>query len=126
MSQTDTDTESDLTALPHLYTVHDSIPYGVAARIRNHDAVPGNAIAEGAAAYHRYLETSDEEIVAVHPDGFATAVHLGSMTMATVSLDAAPQDVLTAVADEIDLESYSLLVFGRPSRTPDHSIQEYI
>ena len=123
MSQTDTD--SEFTAPPHLYTVHDSIPYSVATRIRTHDAVTDDVIAEGAAAYRRYAETPDEEIVAAHPDGFATAVHLGSMTMTTVSLDAVPHDVLTAVADEIDVESYSLLVFGRPSQTPNHSIQEY-
>ncbi|MBB6644880.1 hypothetical protein [Halobellus ruber] len=123
MSQTDT--ESDLTPPPHLYTVHDSIPYGVATRIRTHDAVPDDVIAEGAAAYRRYAETPNEEIVAAHPDGFATAVHLGSMTMTTVSLDVVPDDVLTAVADDIDVESYSLLVFGRPSQTPNHSIQEY-
>ena len=123
MSQTDT--ESELTAPPHLYTVHDSIPYRTATRIRTHDAVTDNVIAEGAAAYRRYSETPDEEIVAAHPEGFATAVHLGSMTMTTVSLDAVPHNLLTAVADEIDVESYSLLVFGRPSQTPNHSIQEY-
>jgi hypothetical protein len=124
MSQTDTQLE--LTVPPHLYAVHDSIPYSVATEIRTHDAVTDDVIAEGAAAYRRYAETPDEEIVAAHPDGFATAVHLGSMTMTTVSLDIAPQDVLTAVGDEADLESYSLLVFGRPSQTPNHSIQEYI
>jgi hypothetical protein len=117
--------ETEFEAPTNLYTIHDSIPYGAAARIRDHDGLTAEAIAEGAAAYHRYLETPDEEIVAAHPDGFATAVHLGSMTMTTVSLDAVSQDVITAVADEINLESYSLLVFGRPSRTPNHSIQEY-
>jgi len=45
--------------------------------------------------------------------------------MTTVSLEVISQDVITAVTGEVDLESYSLLVFGRPSRTPNHSIQEY-
>lgn len=123
MSQTDT--ESELTAPPQLYTVHDSIPYRVATRIRTHDAIPDGTIAEGAAAYRRYSQTPDKEIVAVHPDGFATAVHLASMTMTTLSLDAIPQNVAAAVADELDIESYSLLVFGRPPQTPNRSIQEY-
>jgi hypothetical protein len=123
MSQTDLESES--AAPTHLYTVHDSIPYRVAARIQDHDVLSDDAVAEGAAAYSRYSETPDGEIVAVHPDGFATAVHLGAMTMKAVSLEAVPQEVLTAESAETDLGSYSLLVFGRPSRSPNHSIQQY-
>jgi len=108
-----------------LYTSHESIPYRIGARIRDHDALPGDAVAEGAAAYTRYSETPDDEVVAVHPDGFATAVHLSSMRMMTVALDAVPQTVLTTASAETELASSTLLVFGRPSRTPTHSIQEY-
>ena len=123
MSHTDIETESP--APTQLYTSHDSIPYRDAAQIRDHDAVAGDAVADGAAAYTRYSEIPDGEIVAVHPDGFATAVHLSSMRMTTVALDVVPRDVLTTASAETDLESYTLLVFGRPSRTPNHSIQEY-
>lgn len=120
-----TNPESELTTPPHLYTVHDSVPYRIATQIRDHDGLAGDAVATGAPAYHRYSQTPDDEVVAAHPDGYATAVHLASITMTTVSLEAVPDDVLTIVADDVDITSYSLLVFGRPPRTPNHSIHEY-
>lgn len=55
MSQTNP--ESELTAQPHRYTVHDYIPYGVTTRLRNHDKLAGDAVVYGAAAYRRYVQT---------------------------------------------------------------------
>ncbi|CCQ34911.1 hypothetical protein HTIA_p2809 (plasmid) [Halorhabdus tiamatea SARL4B] len=39
-----------------------------------------------------------------------------------------PEGILEELNEstDIDLDEYSLLVFGRPSATPNHAIQEYL
>ncbi|MFD1600494.1 hypothetical protein [Halobellus rarus] len=110
-----------------LYRIHNSIPYSSANRIRTCDTLADGATAVGATAYYRYRQTPAENVVAAHPDGWATAMHLGSLTMTAVSLEAVPADILTKVqaVTDCDVESYSLLVLGRPPTSPNQSLESY-
>jgi hypothetical protein len=117
----------DFEPAPNLHVVHESIPYGDAIRIRNCEGLAEDAVAEGAEANRRFRTTQEEEILAVAPESLATAMRLSSMRMVAITLQGAPSETLADVASDIgvDLDTYSLLVFGNPPQNSNHSIQEY-
>lgn len=86
------------------------------------------ATATGAEANYWYTETADDAVLAVHPESWGGSNLLAMMTMEAIRLNAVPESVLEGINEStaVDLDEYSLLVFGRPSATSNHAIQEYL
>ena len=123
---------TDIKGLPdpptNLYTRHESIPYGTAKKIHSCEAIEPVATATGAEANYWYRETADNAVLAVHPESWGGSKLLARMTMEAIRLNAVPESVLEEINEStnVDLDEYSLLVFGRPSGTTNHAIQEYL
>ncbi|ERJ05698.1 hypothetical protein HLRTI_002320 [Halorhabdus tiamatea SARL4B] len=123
---------TDIEGLPetpsNLYTTHESISYSTAKKILGHEAIDTASTATGAEANYWYTETTDDAVLAVHPESWGGSKLLARMTVEAIQLNAVPEGILEELNEstDIDLDEYSLLVFGRPSATPNHAIQEYL
>jgi hypothetical protein len=111
----------------NLFVEYSSIGYGAVSELLPPTEIPPEGVSRHADAVQTMGETPDSAILAVAPDGMASAYKLAQTPLTTIQIPALPDGIIAELSSktERDLSAYSLLVYGRPSTHPNHTLQEY-
>lgn len=105
---------------------YDAVPYGEVSDLRTSGQTPASAIVRHEAAFDALQRADSDEIVAAAPTGMATGVHLASMPLTIIRLEAVPNAVLSGIDREgRPISEYKLLVFGQVPDRENHSLRQF-
>ncbi len=105
---------------------YDAVPYGEVSDLRTSGQTPSFSIIRHEAAFDALQRTDSDEIVAAAPSGMATGVHLASMPLTVIRLEAIPDAVLCGIDREgRPISEYKLLVFGQVPDRENHSLRQF-